>query len=332
MVVNDILRGLVIVCLVLLLIGGYITPWILLLFTLIISTVEAFRIPASMAAIPLLLVERYYEYGTGLNSSISTVVQLIGLGAAGAIIGIFGIHVAIFIDAVTFFGSALILSFLHITEAQKEKIKIASGAYFQTLKEGFLYLKNQPIIRNFCFMGIIINAIIVPLNALQTPLVVEVFQQGTEMLSVLGIVLTIGMGIGSFVYPMIQGKFKTKTFIVITGTMVGFSMFGYTVAGRYSEMIIVLYSIVMVCSFLLGLSTSIMLSVVSVQFMKAVQPEYLARVGSIFNASATAAVPVTSLLVGMIASIFTVTQIFIVSAILCVLLFIYIGVFKVRLE
>ena len=88
----------------------------------------------------------------------------------------------------------------------------------------------------------------------------------------------------------------------------------------------------MVCSFLLGLSTSIMLSVISVQFMKAVQPEYLARVGSIFNASATAAVPVTSLLVGMIASIFTVTQIFIVSAILCVLLFIYIGVFKVRLE
>ena len=117
MVVTDILRGFVIVCLVLLLIGGYITPWILLLFTLIISTVEAFRIPASMAAIPLLLEERYYEYGTGLNSSISTVVQLIGLGAVGAILGIFGKTVVMSIVAVVFVGSDLILIFLHLNVA-----------------------------------------------------------------------------------------------------------------------------------------------------------------------------------------------------------------------
>ena len=85
-------------------------------------------------------------------------------------------------------------------------------------------------------------------------------------------------------------------------------------------------------SFLIGISVSIVSGVLSVQFMKAVRQEYLARVGAIFNASATAAMPVTSFLISGLASKFSVVQIFIVSGMLLVVLFSYAGVRKVRLE
>lgn len=54
MVVTDFIRGGIVVCLALLFVTGNVTPWILLLFTVINSSVEAFCMPAGMAIIPQL--------------------------------------------------------------------------------------------------------------------------------------------------------------------------------------------------------------------------------------------------------------------------------------
>ncbi|MBO5524832.1 MAG: MFS transporter, partial [Roseburia sp.] len=101
MVVTDCIRGVITAGLVALYLTGNVTPWILAAFTLLHSTVEAFSLPAGMALVPKLLEKKYYEYGTSLSNTVSTVVQLLGMGAAGVIIGVFGIWVAVLIDAVS---------------------------------------------------------------------------------------------------------------------------------------------------------------------------------------------------------------------------------------
>lgn len=62
------------------------------------------------------------------------------------------------------------------------------------------------------------------------------------------------------------------------------------------------------------------------------EQEYLARVGAIFNALATAAVPAASVAVSLLAVICSVRQIFMVSGLICVLLFEYIKIRKVQFE
>ncbi|HAT90216.1 MAG TPA: hypothetical protein DCS73_10870 [Roseburia sp.] len=62
------------------------------------------------------------------------------------------------------------------------------------------------------------------------------------------------------------------------------------------------------------------------------EQEYLARVGAIFNALATAAVPAASVAVSLLVVICSVRQIFMVSGLICVLLFGYIKIRKVQFE
>ena len=109
MVVTDLIRGIITAGLAVLYLADRLNPWVLFGFTLINSSVEAFRLPASLAVVPKILEKKYYEYGTALKSTLSTVVELIGLGAAGVIIGTLGIGTAIAIDGISFFGSAFIL-------------------------------------------------------------------------------------------------------------------------------------------------------------------------------------------------------------------------------
>lgn len=343
MIVTDVIRGIITAGFAVLYLADRLNPWVLLGFTLINSSVEAFRLPASLAVVPKVLEEKYYEYGTALKSTLSTVVQLIGLGAAGVIIGALGIGTAIVIDGISFFGSAFILCFLKIQEEavkadteKKEKNlkknKTQVNNYLLILKEGFIYLKDQPVIRNYCLLAVLFNAVIVPLSSLQTPLIQEVLGQGSELLSVFSIAFMVGMGIGSFVYPFVSSKFSVRAQFVGLGILLGAAMYSYTWGENFQDFVTGIYALTITASFVIGTACSILTAALSVQFMKAVKQEYLARVGAIFNAGASAATPVASFLTGALVALCPVSQIFRFSALFCVIIFLVVAAAKVRLE
>ena len=74
----------------------------LLITTVTISTVAAFRGPASMALTPKVLEKEYYEYGISLSTTLSSMVELIGTAVAAAIIAAIGTSGAIYVDMATF--------------------------------------------------------------------------------------------------------------------------------------------------------------------------------------------------------------------------------------
>lgn len=332
MIITDFIRGGIIIGLVILYLTEYLNPWVLLLFTFCNSTVEAFSMPAFTAVVPKIIEEKYYTYGTALSSTISTIVQLAGTAAGGVIIGVWGVETAILIDGVSFFAAGLLRTFLRLDEKNLRKGKLEFKEYFETLKEGAVYIKKQPVIYNFYLMAIITNAILVPINSLQTPLITEVMGQGSELLSVFSMAMFIGMLIGSVVFPLIMEKMQVRTVVVITGISIGSTFFLYTMGIYVQGNIVAIYLLTMIASVILGISTSMLSSVLNVQFMKVVSQEYLARVAAIFSAGACAATPIVSMLVSVVSTQLTVLQIFFISGILCVILFVMIGIVKVRLE
>lgn len=332
MALTDAIRAIIVAVLAVLYIFGLVSPWIMLLFTLIISTVEAFCLPASTAILPRLLKEEYYEFGTALSSSLSTVVELIGLGMAGVIIGLFGIETAIFIDAATFLCSCLIRLTLKIKEENLHKGKFAAKEYLTTLKEGLVYMKGKPVIWNYCILAVFANAILVPFNALQSPLVSEVMGQGETLLSVMGIAVVAGMGIGSFLYPYISRKTSTRGLIVAGGVFLGIAVGMFSLGTFVNTRIVAAYGLTVICSLLMGLSASIVNAHLSVHFIKAVAQDYLARTVAILGAAASAATPVTSLLISALVEKLSTAQIMLWSGGLCVILFLYVGLRKIRLE
>ncbi len=332
MITAHLIRGVIVAVLAVLTFAELVSPVILVLFTFMITTVEAFCLPAGMAIVPKLLPEEYYEYGTSLKATLSSVVELVGIALGGVIIGVCGIYVAILIDAVTFFGAAFILGFMKVQEENLEKGKVDGSTYFANLKNGFAYVKEQPVILNFCLMAIVINALLVPFNSLQGPIVSELLGQGAEFLSIFGVVMVLFMGIGSMLFPLISKKMSVRTLLVSSGIGIGAGLYILTLGSFCRDRIVLIYGITVLSSFLMGAGASIFMGALNVQFMKVVSKEYLARAGAIFNAVASAAVPVTSFLISAVAAWFSVGEILVVCAVFCVIMFLYIEIRKVRFE
>lgn len=333
MVLSDLIRGIVVAVLAFIYVTGMVNPWILAVFTLVISSVEAFCLPASTAILPMLLEKKYYEFGMSLNSIGTTVMQLIGTGMAGVIIGALGVPAAIIIDTVTFLASAFVKGTIRVHEKLEAVAdNNAVRRYFTDLKEGFIYMKHKRVFLNIIIMALFINAMLVPLNSFQTPLVVEVLHQDSSLLSVIGCSEVIAMGLGAFVYPYISKKFKVRTLFCINGFILSAGYYGMVLGARFFQNTLAVYITTAVAAFLLSGSACIMSSCVSVQFMKAVEPQYLARESALLGAGAMAAMPITSFFLGILVKYIPVRTMIIVCSLLCALIFLGIMICKMKLE
>lgn len=114
LIISDVIRG---ICVSIIAIGifqGWLNEYHLLLSTILISTAEAFRMPAAASMLPSLLEKDKYESGVSLNNGLMRTIEFSGLASAGVIIGLFGILSAVLIDVVTFFVCALLMSFVKV--------------------------------------------------------------------------------------------------------------------------------------------------------------------------------------------------------------------------
>lgn len=338
MIASDIIRGLVVMALAFCYVTNQINPWVMLVFTLTISTVEAFCMPASTAIIPKILDEKYYEYGMSLNSVGSMVMQLVGTGAAGTIIGIFGVHVAILIDAVTFFGAAIVKMFLKVKEdvavaddkEAENDIRTAAKRYLDDLKGGFSYVKAKKVLINLGVLGFLVNGMLVPVNSFLAPLVSDVLGQGSELLSVIGVAIAVGSIVGSVFYPMMIKRMSVKMFVFVTGMIMSLGMSLITVGSLFKENTLLVYVIAGVLSLVIGSCTSLLSSLFSVQFMKNVEESYMARAQAICGAVSTAAMPILSFIMSGLVKFVSVGELIAASGIFCAIIFIVFLVLNVQ--
>lgn len=333
MVITDLIRGGLVIALAIVYVKGNINPWILAAFTLLTSSVEAFCLPASTAIIPLVLEEKDYEYGIAMNSALVTVLQLVGTAAAGIIIGAFGVEAAILIDGGTFLLSALIKMAVKVKE-QIHTTQASSGAaqYFEDLKAGFSYMKKKQVLINFCILTFLVNAMMVPSTSLLAPLVSDVLGEGQELLSVIGASSVIGMGIGSMLFPYLSKKGKVRNLVLIYGLGLAVSGIVLPLGSIAKGNTVVVYAVSAASTIGIGFFASVLSTMINVQFLKCVEQDYLARAQSLLGAGAAAAMPLTSILLGIMVNYVSVKDVMIAGGILCALLFIVFRMIKVKFE
>ena len=331
MVYSDLIRGVTIIAVAGLYLFKIINPWILVLMTILISSAEAFCMPASTSIMPKILNRKYYAFGSSMNASLCMVFQIIGMGAAGVIIAFGGVGLAMLIDAGTFFASAIITGTVKVQE-NPEKKAVDLHHFFGQMKAGADYIRTKHAVLNFCLLGLMLNAVLVPLNALQSPMAVEIYGQGSAILSVFGVALMFGIASGSLVMPYLMQKTSILRMVILSGTGIGCGIAGISFGEITKGNIMAAYVLCAGTSYLIGISCGCLQTVVSVQFMKTVQEEYLARASAIFNATATLATPATSLLVSIAATVLSVAVIFRIFAVICILVIAVAGIRKIELN
>ena len=122
---------------------GYITPWILLLFTFILGLGAVMNDPAWQALTPDIVCRENHAPAVALNSVGFNVARAVGPALGGLVIAATSSGVAFLLNAASFFG---VIFFLyrwkrpHFEHAQ-------TGRVLESMREGFRFLRSDSLVQ-----------------------------------------------------------------------------------------------------------------------------------------------------------------------------------------
>ncbi|MEK3782048.1 MFS transporter [Paenibacillus sp. FSL R5-0810] len=323
MAAADIGRGLAVAATAILFMLGLLQPWLLLLLTFMNSTLESLRIPAGLAIIPRLLQKSMYPHGIAFNTTLKKMMELIGLGSAAAIIGMFGLGTAILIDAATFIISAALILGIDSKETSiSGRLKLDMIGYMHTLKEGFDYLSNTRTVFTICLLGGAIGIFLIPINSMMAPYTTDFLGLSANGMSAAGISSTIGLGLGAILFPYLRKTLSSRILFISGGVVIGACYLIWVWIAAYADQRVFVYTLLIITMLVFGFFASFVETVIGVSFMEHIEEAYLSRVGAIFNAIASVTIPLGSMLIAAVMTELNLLQLFGITGIFTILLFV----------
>ena len=294
---THLLRAAVITAFILMYMKGIVNPYLMAAFSLVITTIESLNLPASMAIVPSIVKKEYISHAMSLNSSLSSAVALVGTGAAGIIIAKLGVETAMFIDVFTFLAAAVGTFLIKVHAGAAAQPAPRKASYFAMLKDGFKYVAANRVILNYCLVAVMLNFFMVPINALQAPLAEDVYGLGSEFLSVFGMAASVGAIFGSLIIPKLMPKLSARKILIACGLVMGTSCVILSMSRAVKGEAVPGYLLGGLSVIAITMACSVISGTLSIQFVNTVDKDYLARASSVFGASATAAMPVGSMII-----------------------------------
>lgn len=321
MVVCDIGRGLVVIITGALYFFGGLQVWHLFAFTVLNSTFEAFRRPASGSFFIQLIKKEEYELATSLRSSGEMMSELIGYGAAGAIIGLLGIGGAIILDGITFILCGLLILLVVFKGEYVAEDKLTFAQAIKDVKEGFTYVFSNKTIRTTTLFAGGLMFFLVPFNALQTVYVLDVLKLDVTGLSVLSISILLAIVIGSITAPMIRKATSSRLMLTMGGILfsICYFAFGFLESVKGSPLIFIYMAII---AFVFGLSFSMVNLPIQLSFRNHVDVKMITRALSIINVLTLSSAPIGGAIVGALVNHFSIPTLFFAFSTLLLILFV----------
>ncbi|MDP2924592.1 MAG: MFS transporter [Candidatus Omnitrophota bacterium] len=222
MYICDLLRGLLILCIIYLL-NFKSLPFIYVIIFLSFS-VGRFFIPAKMAFIPKLVLRKDIFLANSLISVTATIAAVIGIGLGGIIVDKYGISTTFIIDSFTFFISALAISLItlkekgeflpkDIFEIGKDAASVVKKSFVRELKEGIQYIYRSDETKYAFTIFLFLFSCVGGLFPVFTKFIQTTLGSVTKDLGFVGVSLGLGIFMGSLIYGKIADKFPVKTAI-----------------------------------------------------------------------------------------------------------------------
>ncbi len=326
MIATDVLRGIAVGLLALIHVTGKMHPFITIIFTLVVSSVEAFRVPAGNAFITLVVNDEQYENAISKNTSFSTVSSLIGTAAAGSIIAMLGTTAAIITDAITFFLSAILISFTtvsgsQVTGKEKNTVREQIKEYCDLFMDGIKYAKTSTVVTGLIIMVLLFNGMLAPINTLLAPLVSGYYGFGSTTFSAFSIAISVGMAISGFTFVPLAEKINSpKKMMSLCAILLGVEYFILI----FIKSIILNKTFMQIAIVLLGGMVGYIVTanttMLTVDFMRKVAKTHIARIAALYNSIASSSIPIMAFLVGIIGEFTSLPVLFVGFGFTCMII------------
>lgn len=298
MLICDLIRCLLVAAFTVAIATQTLSVAFILIFTFLISTAEAFRIPASTSFITRILTKETLDYGVILNVIVSTIVQIGGMALGGVLLGYFNAQVVFTADVISFIISILLILSIRYKETITAHLQQTSS--LSIFKEGLKYIRDNKALRLIILLTILSGAAVCPLDSLQMPMVAEVFNREADYLSVLSVCVSIGTLLGGASYPRIKKVMDQKLlfsaaffYIGLVYAMIAFFGFTTTKIAYEHELFAAIY-------FIYGIAASFFTAGLGLMILEHTKQEYISRTNAIYSALGEAVVPLVSALTGVL--------------------------------
>lgn len=221
MVSMDLMRGVSTGIIAMLYMVGGLQVWQLYAFAFFNSVCEVFSHPARSSAMQVLVKKEHYLASNSISQASGAAAEIFGMGVAAAIIGIWGVGVAILIDALSFIICAFTALISNIEKVVSTKEQLNFSVFFYELFDGLRVIKSNTLIFTNIILGCLINILLAPFNVLMPVYSDKVLNAGEKGYSIMGIGIMVGTILGSLLLGQLGHRFKKSTLI-----LGGFMAFG----------------------------------------------------------------------------------------------------------
>ena len=201
MVIFDFLSSTIVLALMLSLLWGNNSVFLIGVIMTLLSVVSTMYQPAVQASIPILVDEDNLIKANGIVSGISALTGIVGPILGGLLYGLVGLEVVVIVSCIAFFLSAVMEIFIQIPFTKKSYGGHIVTAIFMDIKEGLEYIlnKNRFILKTM-FIVAGINLFLAPMILVGVPYIVKIV-----------------MGANSTLFGIAQGAISFSTILAAIG-------------------------------------------------------------------------------------------------------------------
>lgn len=232
---SDIARALLIGLLLIFIWTDSVTAVHLIVLAAFFGMADAFSYPALSALTPTILPTEQLQKGNSFIQMTTQISPILGPALGGALIAMLGFKGVFIVSSSMLVSSAIAVLFIRKENVEKREEETSA---WKDLKEGFSYMRKQPVIQSMIGLTLTINLLFVGPFTIGLPIIIkDVFAGNIINLSVVQTSMGIGAVAGAITLAFITLK-KPGTLLVagiaIIGTLymfTGLSTHVYMIAG-----------------------------------------------------------------------------------------------------
>jgi MFS transporter, DHA3 family, macrolide efflux protein len=310
-IVSDSVIALATLILAIFMLSGVEDLWLIFLIMAVRSIGAGVQMPAISALVPQIVPTDKLLTVNGINSSISSSLQLLAPVAAAAVYSTMSLSAILFIDFVT----AVIGLSLLATVAVPTLARVASEdkpSYFADLKEGMAYIFSNQLVRWVMAIFAIIFLLIVAPSNLSPLMIARTFGGEVWMLTVLELSFGVGMLIGGALIAVFAKKIDRIGMIIGSSILFGI----LATAMGFTTNLILFFALF----FVVGIAVPAFSTSAMTLLQETVEPERQGRVFGFLGIVMAVAMPLGMSILGPLADVVSVEILLIVTGIATVVI------------
>lgn len=304
----DVLSGILTALLAAMVATSNASVWLFYLICFMLNVINLFFSPSINSILPTIMAKENYRQGTSMMKMMTFVSQIMGAAVGGVLVGFLGVFWSIAINAASFALSALMSAGVSYTPV----IRHIAGHYVKDIREGFSYLRQNPVLRHTLSSAIFIN-LFVPSFLVTIPIIIK---QELHLDALHYGFADAAIPIGAVIVSILlaaRSKVVQNPLRVIAYSITGIALMYFVISGWQS------FASVMIAALSFGFLTSYVNIQVLTYTMQTVQPDYRGRIFSLLESMSYASMSFSYLIAAILSSNLNIYAVLLVNGI-CLLL------------